>query len=92
MSQRTIPLQHTQLVILITVNEEERSIHVLVSEREHNNTDLQLTCRKISPSFVDRYKYTRCGQPAEVQGVRGSDGAQGVLLPLPFPSSLPLLL
>jgi hypothetical protein len=31
-------------------------------------------CRKISPSFVDRYKYTRFGQPV-VRGGRGSDSA-----------------
>jgi hypothetical protein len=50
------------------------------------------TCRKIFSSFVDRYKYTRCGQPTDVQRGRESDSAQGVAPSLLFPSSLPLLL
>jgi hypothetical protein len=50
-------------------------------------TSSTYTCRKISPSFVDRYKYTSW-RSAEVRGGRESDSAQGVLLP-PFPFHFP---
>jgi hypothetical protein len=47
-------------------------------------------CRKISPSFVYRYKYTLVGQPAVARGGGGSDSAWGVLLlSWPFHLSFP---
>jgi hypothetical protein len=54
------------------------------------NYDVNInTCRKvflskISPSFVDRYKYTGWWPASRKTGGRESDSADGVLLPPPF--------
>jgi hypothetical protein len=47
------------------------------------SVDMQI-CRKVSPSLDDRYKYTLQPNNCDTgRGGRGSDRAQGVLLPLP---------
>jgi hypothetical protein len=54
--------------------------------QEHKErTEWKYTCRKKSPSSVDRYKHTRWCETNKVQRQRGSDKAQGVLIPFHIP-------